>query len=894
MRRALLAALVLALVKGARAQSDDPDRLPPMVSAQLRAGKPWMALSLADSRAAQEKLSPSERAGALLQAGEIRLRLGDVPGAGRDFERALALVPGDARVLLDAAQAARSRPSDALDLAKRAAQAAVLPRRRGAALREAGDILLDLGDASGARRELERALELRPGDLDILRGLVRVSRSEPPRARRFAALSSAAAAAAPAWLRADAWRLSARIWLELGAKPEAASCFREAARAEPYDLDALEGLAALSKEGVSPSTAAVAGAAAPAPALEDDPSDLPALSESIDAALARGEGARARALLERFEDSIPAAPSWQRVAAYRRCARLWSGLDENEAALQCARGARDLDTVSPATRRLQLELGEGEPDLPRALVGGYLAAARARRDLRDAPGARESLERALEISPEAPAVLEEYFALELESDPRKAAALADRLIAATEASDAAARAAAWRGKARALLAAGDEGAAGEALKRALDIQPEDAATNKAASELALARRDIQAASASRAGRLRAQAQERAARGDGAGAREALARALELEPRDPGTLSAAFELALEQGDAARADELAGRWLASSESADAWRAKGLARRSLEDPAGARRALEKALTLAPSDPIALEAAFDLESSKPGRGRQAAGLAARLVEATADAEPRARAAAYRRLAWARLSLADQAGARAALDKALELAPDDRAALRAALDCPCFSRAEREPLADRLISASASADPAERAAAYRLRAGVSLERGDETAALEAARRALELSPGRPDDLWTALYLERGEPVKALALLDGLGASSGPEAAARKALRSMALRLSGRAAEADRELSAALENGGDPVCARSLFRARRERLDLAYLDACVKRLPRDADLVNDRGVARYLAADLDGAAEDFRRVLELRPKDGAARASLETVLADRARLKKRP
>ena len=105
------------------AASDGLDELGRLFEDSLSGSAYWQALAYADRIAADPRASVSRRADAFRAAGELRLQLGDYPGAARDLERATGAVPSSSD-LFHLAEAKREQPDEALPFADRAAAAA--------------------------------------------------------------------------------------------------------------------------------------------------------------------------------------------------------------------------------------------------------------------------------------------------------------------------------------------------------------------------------------------------------------------------------------------------------------------------------------------------------------------------------------------------------------------------------------------------------------------------------------------------------------------------------------------------------------------------------------------------------------------------------------------------
>ncbi|MFI5347032.1 MAG: hypothetical protein ACHQ51_11725 [Elusimicrobiota bacterium] len=323
-------------------------------------------------------MTDAQRAEALRAAAGVRALRGDASGAAGDYAKALVLLPGDADALIGMARALGDSPERALPYAERAAGSAATAARRAAAHRLAAEFRLDLGDDAGALAAIESALKEAPDDLDALRDMVRIKRGRPKDAAVYAERAYRAAGGAPLWSRPEAFRLCARIWLEINDYARAEDCLRRALAVDPDDLDALESLVQLKHEGPRrPAVPAEPAGAPPADevrpeeavtaALRADPGDLDALRRLV--ALRRGQNRlkEAAALAQRFTDAVEDAPAWQQAPAYRLITRTWLDLGDAPQALETLWKARDMDPRSLATGKLGEEMKVPGPTVQDAL-----------------------------------------------------------------------------------------------------------------------------------------------------------------------------------------------------------------------------------------------------------------------------------------------------------------------------------------------------------------------------------------------------------------------------------------------------------------------------------------------------------------------------------------------
>jgi len=275
----------------------DPEALAVLARIAGEVKDPWLAIRVA---------GPRDEAAA-------RYAVGDYAGAEEAYGRALRLDPADTESSHGLALAARDRPREALAHAEAAG-----------AHRLAAEIRCDLGDAAGCEAGLAKALRLTGDDLDALWSMVRLQRGRPG-AAAYAQRAFEAAGRAPSWCRGSAYRLSARIWLELKEEERAAESLRRAIALNPDDFEALDALGGL-RVRVS--------ALRPAPAAREE-SPL----ETIESA-------------RRFADGIGRAPAWQRADAWRRVTRAWIALGFPWRAAQAVREAENLDQRSIETASL--------------------------------------------------------------------------------------------------------------------------------------------------------------------------------------------------------------------------------------------------------------------------------------------------------------------------------------------------------------------------------------------------------------------------------------------------------------------------------------------------------------------------------------------------------------
>lgn len=873
-------------------------------------------------------LSDSRRAAALTGRARARALLGDADGAEKDLREALRLDPAGAEAAFRLAQLTRERPQEALPFAEAAARGAGDDGRRAAALRLAAMIRLDLGDEAGAVKALESAPPASGDELDALQAFVRLERARPREAAAVAERAVRQAGKSPLWERPAAYRLCARLWLELKDYPKALASLKRALALAPDDLYALEQMVQIKRERPddpldfavpsSSAAASVDGAwteEALGLALRSNPEDLDALGRSIELERGRKNIPGELRFAARFTDAAREASAWRQPAAYGFITRIWDELG-GDTNVQITLGlARDLDRRSLEFEELALRVRS--PDTRGAIyvsnrVAAYVAISQARAELGDEAGAETALRSAFAQDPEAPPALRAAARFRLaHGRTLEALGYADRLIAASRRSSPAEREADERQRAEIQLALGDRAGAVQSLERALELLPGDleALRLMIRTELALDRprralpyadRLLDATQkesiSMRADARLQRAQILIALKDEAGAEKSLEGALALVPENLAALKTLTELRLAQGRRRDALAYAQRVVAASanspaaERADASRRKARVQLALQDVDGARISLEEALALDADPRPGLAVLLRLELDH-GRPREALAYADRLVEAYGKASPAERAADERQRARIRLALGDEARAVKDLERALALAPQDRETLALLVRLPPASGREREALAyaDRLVDASTAAPRAEQAEARRERAKIRLELKDDAGAREDFERVLELAPDDLPTLWILIAGDRGRTREAMELVKRHRPADARLEAPWRVLRGMASAMRGDDAAARGDFDAAVKLDSAAVCFGEISRNERDRFDPLFFDGCLRAFPRDPGLYLDRGVARYRAGRPGEAEADFRKVVELKPDFLEARLSLATILAERGR-----
>jgi tetratricopeptide (TPR) repeat protein len=261
-----------------------------------------------------------------------------------------------------------------------------------------------------------------------------------------------------------------------------------------------------------------------------------------------------------------------------------------------------------------------------------------------------------------------------------------------------------------------------------------------------------------------------AAGDAEGARAAAERAVAIKPDDFDTRLTLSQLMLDTGDTAEALEAAKRCtMTHPNAAQGWVHKGQIELMRLDAAAAAKSFRMALELDGSD-IDTRLGLAQASMMTGRTQHARRLTDEVIAADA-----ANDVAWGMRGWLHAAEDDLAGARAAFDKALALAPD-------------------------------SAD------AWAAVAGMHLAAGERESAERAASKALDLAPGHVLALMVQAELHKsaGQPDKAQAITANLlratpFGASGPnleavmqQAAASPAMRRMKQRAACQARQPQR------------------------------------------------------------------------------------------------
>lgn len=790
----------------------------------LRGERPDEALRYAGeaARAPDQVL----RTQALRLSGEIRLDIGDTKGAAEALTLALREDAGDFDALAAMARAERERPAGAVSWAERAEAAARQTPRwyRGSALRAAARLWRELGEDARAAAAYDAALAEDPDDLDALQGLLGIPERERARSTAAAAplpeaptarageletlrasidaalgredaagaLALAdrfleAAPRAPAWRQPDAYRLIAERLLAMG--PAARSRAQGASwRAYTLCTHSVAVARLLSRTRPVPDTPTAPGS--PEFAGREYASAAQARERLGDAAGARDTIARGLRVAPdcpelllaagRPDRALAALPSLgpglevgvrARVLREKARAQRADGdaaaaertLDEALALVPEDREALDEAADLAMSRRLwRRALGYLEPLLGQlALRADERGAARRRKAkaqaaLGEAAAAEETLRQALAEAPGDAQTLGQLIELELERGEAPALADARRLVEAQAKAAPSDRAAALVRLAKAQHAAHDDAGAEAGLGAALRLDIGRWTPFEKADAFLLQARILRG------------------RKDAAGAEASLERAIALAPSERGALIEAIGLELERGRPrqalARARELVS--VSTGDGAEAraaayWRL-AQAERASGDPRAARGSLERALSLAPGDVMALADLFDLEL-EAGEARAAETLLEKHVPS---------AGASSRAAW----LVRRGLARAALGEDAPARRDFVDAVAGGAEAACRGPglpARRDRLPFSYFDACLARFPSD--VGLHEDDGVALYRAGRTeAAVAELRRAVALAPGdaRAQLSLVSALASVNRPAEALAAADravaALGRGAGP------------------------------------------------------------------------------------------------------------------------
>lgn len=625
------------------------------------------------------------------------------------------------------------------------------------------------------------------------------------------------------------------------------------------------------------------------------------------AAADSGDREQGRRALERVWRTQPNEEQRRRLGQYARILRLDDDKELRELEAGFARARELLRGGDREAARAVLEAAAADPKRePRLRARVYHRKALLEREAGDLPAARESLARALELQPKAPASLRLLAEVELaQGRPDAALARAAELVEVSEA-DPAECAEALVFRASIQRARGDSEGARASLELALEQKPDHSAAlqDLAAVQLAQERpaeaiatfgrlaesnRKLQPSLGARVYLYRAMLQRQLA--DLPGARESLERALELQPRETGSLRVLAELELAQSRPDAALALARRLVEASPAAEpAARAEALrfqasVQRAQGDAAGARATLERAIKLAPRD-VAIrrqQAEAQLALARP---RDALAILDGIAELLRDAGARERAALERDRARVQRDLGDEQGARESLERALEAWPGDPAALRDLVQLLAGEPERALAYAERLAVAARGEPPADRARLYREKAELERGLGKRRESAESLSRALALEP---DFATLAALAALSEPRPALALVEAHRPGDPALRAAWLALRGETKLALGKESAGRRDLRDAVRLDARGACLNEALARDPNRLSLVFYDLCVESLPESAELRHARGVKRHTSGMEAAAIDDLNRAVALDAARLDAALSLASALSSAGR-----
>jgi tetratricopeptide (TPR) repeat protein len=313
---------------------------------------------------------------------------------------------------------------------------------------------------------------------------------------------------------------------------------------------------------------------------------------------------------------------------------------------------------------------------------------------------------------------------------------------------------------------------------------------------------------------------------------------------------------------RALRLARQWasipgLSDGERADARIQEAHACAEIGDYAGAETALSLALKARPDD---AEASYLLASATRDRPEQALPRAEAAAKAAGPA--RRRAAAYRLAAEVRLDLGDLDGARADLDRALELSPADVATLVLASAARRAEPGTATKLAKAACAAADSQPVWRRSSAERVCARALADAKDYAGAMAALGKALSIELDDADTLREMIRVRRLSPAEALPSAAASARDGGvAPAQARHALAEDPDDLAALASLFDAERAAGHKREAAELAERFTSSIRRSD-DWQRLDAYRRSAQQWIDLGDPKNAigSLFRAEDLDAAS----------------------------------
>jgi Tfp pilus assembly protein PilF len=862
----IAALLFLASAGAARAEwTADFTRDAARAQAALRDGRREAAAASIAALKVPESAKPADRSDMLLRRAELKAQLGDFGGVEADEREALSGEPRNFAALCALTQFLRERGrlGDSLKTAQALVQVedGIPAGNRAEKWLQRAETLMRLGRFDESVADVERALRDKPGDVPSL------------------------------WLMAQ-------VLVRAGRAREAvafADRMLDAARTPPEKARALS-QRAQAREAAGDQAGADADVAQ---ALAADPADHVALEARVQRLRAQGRLAEALEMSDRMVAAGSAAPPTRRAVLLEQRAQVKRALGDAagaEADLAAALDAEP-DSIPPLRSLAELRLERGDA------VGAEEAAARLLKAAAEAPApmraealllrARAAQARgrraeadadrgaALALAPDSAAVLRAAAAAALAAgDVAGALAASDRLVAVTAGATAQERSEARQKRAAALLAAGRRAEAGAEFAESARLTPGAAFPREQLAALALEDKryaeaealagpliDGAASARERAAALVLRARVRSARADRRGAGDDLKAALAADPSSREALAALVELDSRRSSSDEIRPYAERQFAAAAAA---------------PAGDVDALQTMISVASL------------LTRVGRADLALADAKVLVERSASAAPALRAAALCARGTAFESLGRLDDALADADLAVAAAPAERAPrfLRARVLARLDRAREALAAADELVAVSTGGAPDAAAEALLWRAERRAAGGDwngadaDHRAAEAAAPGAHAADAAAGERWAAAVAALRGRKAAWELLSELRKAPGASRAARAALASAEAESRWSAGDAEgarAAMRAALDADAAEACAAPLL-ADRAKAAAAWFDACAARRPRDARLLNDRGVARWSAGRRREAEADFRAALAAEPGFLAAALSLASAL----------
>jgi predicted Zn-dependent protease len=860
-------ALLLAAVAARAEWTPEFARGAEKVRRALAAGRRSEAAAVAAALPVPDSARAEDRCDMLRKRAEFRSEVDDLPGAEADLRAALAARPRDFETLCTLTQFLRERGRYADSLAVAQVLSTVtegIPARdRAEKWLQRAETLMRLGRFDEAVADVDHALRDKAEDVPSLWLMAQVllragrARESLPFADRMIA------AASTPQEKARAYSQRAQVRAVLGDKTGAAK-----------DADA--GLAA-------------------------DPGDHVALEARVQRLRDEGRFQEALTWSDRMIEAGRSAQPTRRALLYEQRAvveRLLGRPAQAEADLRLALtvepdsqpvlrrlseflldDARYAEAAEVATRYLAVAAEAA----PATRADGLLLRARIYSSMGRPTEAEADRALARKLAPDSAAALRDSASAALAAgDASRALALEEALLKVVAGGSVSDRAQALLGRGSALLALNKRADAEADFLAAVALEPGSLFGRERLAALALedgrfeeAERRAEAlftvtgstVSKARAAALVLRARARSGQGRSQEAVEDLSNALGADPSSRDALAALVDALSRQG---MSDEFL---KASARLFDAVSAA---------PVGDEAALKT-----------MEAVISA-LTRLGRADLARPYADRLVDRASKEAASQRADAACARAAVLEALGRGADALADVDAAVAAAPAAREPRRARARLLSALGRPREALsaADDFVAVSSSAAPTQVVEALLWRADRRAEAGD-SAGADADHRAAEAAvPGthardaEAGVRWAAALAPRDGAAAARALLSKLRRTPGAPADARAALsaaQAESLWSEGDRVAAKAVMAEALGADAPVACHAPLLR-ERGKAALAWFDACVARLPDDAELRTDRGVARWTAGRTAEGEADFRAALATSPAFLPAAMSLASAL----------